>query len=205
MRQGPFQMAVACPRCEGKGRTIPNPCKSCHGEGRVQRKSKVTFRVPAGVDRGVRVRIQGQGEGGRGGGRAGDLYVVFDVEEDPDYQREGVDLHRRLEVSWTQLVLGGTLDIETLYGPDKVKLQPGTPADHVVKLVNAGVPRLQQSGRGDLYLHLRAVVPKKLSAEQRSLVEALDGSLRGEAVAAGPEGEGFLTKVFGNGKKKKRK
>jgi molecular chaperone DnaJ len=205
MRQGPFQMAVACPRCEGKGRIIPNPCKSCHGEGRVQRKSKVTFRVPPGVDRGVRVRLQGQGEAGRGGGRTGDLYVVFDVEQDPDYERDGVDLHRRLEVDWPLLVLGGTLDVETLYGPDKVKLQPGTPSDHVVKLVNAGVPRLQQGGRGDLYLHLRAAVPKKLSGEQKELVEALQASLRHETAPAGAEGEGFLGKVFGNGKKKKKK
>lgn len=205
MRQGPFQMAVACPKCEGKGRTIAHPCKSCHGEGRVQRKAKVSFRIPAGVDRGVRVRLQGQGEAGRFGGRTGDLYVVFDVEQDPDYERDGLDLHRRLEVSWPLLTLGGTLDIETLYGPDKVKIQPGTPSDHVVKLVNAGVPRLQQGGRGDLYLHLRAAVPTQLTAEQRELIQALQQTLGGSGAAGGEQGEGFLTKVFGNGKKKKKK
>lgn len=205
VRQGPFQMAVSCPRCEGKGRVIPSPCRACRGEGRVQKRSKVTFRVPPGVDRGVRVRLQGQGESGRFGGRAGDLYVVFDVEAHPDYEREGVDLHRRLEVPWPTLALGGTLEVETLYGPDKIKLQPGTASDHVVKLVNAGVPRLQQGGRGDLYLHLRAAVPKKLTAEQRDLLEALQASLGGEPAAAGKD-EGFLTKVFGgSGKKAKRR
>jgi molecular chaperone DnaJ len=208
MRQGPFQMAVPCPRCEGKGRIIPNPCRTCRGEGRQEKRAKVSFRIPAGVDRGVRVRLQGQGEAGRYGGRSGDLYVVFDVENDPLYERDGFDLHRRLDVAWPLLVLGGTLKVETLYGTDEVKLAPGTPADQVVKLMNAGVPRLQQGGRGDLYLHLRADVPKKPSSEQRELIQRLLESMEGgEGNGEGQE-EGFLSKVFGNGGKpgkKKRK
>jgi molecular chaperone DnaJ len=102
-------------------------------------------------------------------------------------------------------VTGGTLEVETPYGPDKVKLAAGTPADHVVKLVNAGVPRLQGAGRGDLYLHLRVAVPKSLNAEQRQLVEQLRRSLDGEATEGGDES--FLSKVFGSekGGKKKRK
>ncbi|HJU82897.1 MAG TPA: DnaJ C-terminal domain-containing protein, partial [Holophagaceae bacterium] len=189
-------------------RVIPNPCRTCRGEGRVERKAKVSFRIPAGVDRGVRVRLQGQGEAGRYGGRGGDLYVVFDVEADPLYERDGFDLHRRMDVAWPLLVLGGSLKVETLYGPDEVKLAPGTPADQVVKLVNAGVPRLQQGGRGDLYLHLRAEVPKKPSAEQRELIQRLLERMEGAETAADGEEEGFLSKVFGNGAKagkKKRK
>lgn len=205
MRQGPFQMAVACPRCEGKGRTIPNPCRTCRGEGRTEKKAKVSFRIPAGVDRGVRVRLQGQGEGGRYGGRSGDLYVVFDVEADPTYERDGFDLHRRLDVPWPLLVLGGPLKVETLYGEDEVKLAAGTPSDQVVKLVNAGVPRLQQGGRGDLYLHLRAEVPKKLSAEQRELAERLLATFQGADGQPAAGGEGFLSKILGNGEKGKKK
>jgi molecular chaperone DnaJ len=157
------------------------------------------------VDRGTRLRLQNQGEAGRSGGRAGDLYVVFDVEPDARYERDGSDLHRRLEVQWPLLVTGGTLEVETPYGSDKVKLATGTPADHVVKLVNAGVPRLQGSGRGDLYLHLRVAVPKSLTSEQRDLIEQLRRSLEGDK-AEGEE-EGFLAKVFGSEKsgKKKRK
>ncbi len=208
VRQGFFQMLASCPRCEGRGRIIPKPCRTCGGEGRVHRKTKVSFRIPAGVDRGTRLRLQGQGESGRYGGRAGDLYVVFDVEADPAYERDGSDLHRRLDVSWPLLVLGGTLKVETPYGTDQVKLAAGTPSDHVVRLVNAGVPRLQGGGRGDLYLHLRAAVPKTLTAEQRELLEQLRQSLDGPAGEAGAD-EGFLAKVFGgadrNGKKKKRK
>ncbi len=206
VRQGFFQMLAPCPRCEGRGRFIPKPCKACGGEGRVHRKTRVSFKIPAGVDRGTRLRLQGQGESGRFGGRAGDLYIVFDVEPDPAYERDGSDLHRRLDVTWPLLVLGGTLPVETPYGADKIKLAPGTPADHVVKLVNAGVPRLQGGGRGDLYLHLRAAVPKSLTAEQRELLEQLRRSLEGGA--GGEAEEGFLAKVFGgsekNGKKKRK-
>ena len=205
VRQGFFQMLAPCPRCEGRGRIIPKPCRTCHGEGRIHRKAKVSFKVPAGVDRGTRLRLQGQGEAGRSGGRTGDLFVVFDVESDPRYERDGSDLHRRLEISWPLLVTGGTLEVETPYGPDKVKLTAGTAADHVVKLVNAGVPRLQGHGRGDLYLHLRVAVPKTLTSEQRELVNQLRRSLDGEVTG---EEEGFLAKVFGGaekgGKKKKK-
>jgi len=205
VRQGFFQMLTPCPRCEGKGRIIPKPCRECRGEGRIQRKSKVSFKVPAGVDRGTRLRLQNQGEAGRFGGRTGDLYVVFDVEADPRYERDGTDLHQRLEVSWPLLVTGGSLEVETPYGPDKVKLAAGTPADHVVKLVNAGVPRLQGSGRGDLFLHLRVAVPRSLTEEQRQLVDQLHRSLDGGTASGGEEG--FLSKVFGSekGKKKRRK
>ncbi len=205
MRQGFFQMLTPCPRCEGRGRIIPKPCRECKGEGRIHRKSKVSFKVPAGVDRGTRLRLQNQGEAGRSGGRTGDLFVVFDVEPDARYERDGSDLHRRLEVSWPLLVTGGVLEVETPYGPDKVKVAAGTAADHVVKLANAGVPRLQGHGRGDLFLHFRVAVPKALSAEQRELVDQLRRSLDGEA--AHGEDEGFLAKVFGaekGGKKKRR-
>ena len=203
MRQGFFQMLTPCPRCEGRGRIIPKPCRECKGEGRVHKKSKVSFKVPAGVDRGTRLRLQNQGEAGRSGGRAGDLYIVFDVEQDPRYERDGSDLHRRLEIQWPLLVTGGTLEAETPYGIEKVKLAPGTPADHVVKLVNSGVPRLQGSGRGDLFLHLRVAVPKSLTGEQRELVERLRRSFNGEPEEG--EDEGFLAKVFGSEKGAKKK
>lgn len=206
VRQGFFQMLAPCPRCEGRGRIIPKPCRACGGEGRVHHKTKVSFKIPAGVDRGTRLRLQGQGEAGRSGGRTGDLYIVFDVTPDPAYERDGSDLHRRVDVSWPLLVLGGPLSVETPYGNDKVKLAAGTPADHVVKLVNAGVPRLQGGGRGDLYLHLRAAVPKSPTAEQRELLEQLRQSLEGGA--EGTAEEGFLAKVFGGSEKsgkKKRK
>jgi molecular chaperone DnaJ len=205
VRQGFFQMLTPCPRCEGQGRIIPKPCPACKGAGRVHHKSKVSFKVPAGVDRGTRLRLQNQGEAGRYGGRAGDLYVVFDVEPDPRYERDGYDLHQRLEVNWPLLVRGGTMPLETPYGTEQIKFPAGTPSDHVVRVPHAGVPRLQGGGRGDLYLHLRVAIPKSLTAEQANLVDQLHRSFDGAAAEA--EEEGFLSKVFGSEKnpKKKRK
>ena len=206
MRQGFFQMAMPCPRCEGRGKIIPSPCGTCRGQCRIQRRSTVTFRVPAGVDRGMRLRLVGQGEAGTAGGPRGDLYIVCDVQEDPLYQRDGVDLHAKQEVPWPLLALGGKLKIETLYGEDHIKIESGMPSDTVVKLVNAGVPRTRGSGRGDLYLHIRAAVPKKLTNEQKSLARQLLDALQGEDASPTAEAEeGLLAKVFGSHSKKGKK
>jgi len=204
MRQGFLQMAVTCPRCEGRGKIIPSPCSTCHGEGRIHKRTKVRFRIPAGIDRGQRLRLEGEGEAGRSGGGSGDLYVVFDIAEDPLYERDGFDLHRRLEVPWPLLVLGGDLPVETLYGQERVKLSSGTAADKIVKVPNAGVPRLRGSGRGDLFLHLRVAIPQKLTSEQSELVKQLADALKPAAQNSEPE-DGFLAKVFGTDKAKKKK
>ncbi len=203
MRQGFLQMYVVCPRCEGRGNIIQSPCGSCRGEGRVHRRKKVRFRIPAGVDRGQRLRLEGEGEAGRSGGGSGDLFVVFDVEADPLYERDGFDLHRRLEVPWPLLVLGGEMPVETLYGSDSIRLAAGTPADKVIKHPNAGVPKLRGSGRGDLFLHVKVVVPAKLDGEQEDLVRQLLTAMRNDGQA--PEDQGFLAKVFGSEKSKKKK
>ncbi len=205
MRQGFLQMLVACPRCEGKGRVIPSPCRDCGGEGRLNRQAKVVFKIPAGVDRGQRIRLQGQGEAGSNGGGRGDLFVVFDVEPDGIHERNGFDLHRPFEVPWPRLALGGTVKVETLYGADEVKLAAGTPADQVIRLQNAGVPRLQGSGRGDLFLHVRVAVPRKLTGEQAELVRQLDESLSPGDGGGESEEDGFLAKVFGRPEKGKKK
>ena len=204
MRQGFLQMVVACPHCEGRGRIVPSPCTSCRGEGRVHRRSKVKFRIPAGIDRGQRLRLEGEGEAGRQGGPTGDLFILFDIAEDPLYERNGVDLHRALEVPWPLLALGGELPFETLYGKDGLRLAPGTPGDKVVKVPNAGVPRLRGSGRGDLYVHLKVAVPKKLDADQERLVRELLAAMQAEGSAPEAEG-GFISKILGSDKKKKKK
>lgn len=201
VRRGFLQMLTVCPRCEGKGRIIQNPCTSCKGEGRISKRTKIKFRVPAGIDRGQRLRLEGEGEAGRGGGGKGDLYVVFDVEKDPLYERDGFDLHRRLEVPWPLLVLGGEMPLETLYGVENLRISSGTPSDKIMKIPNAGVPRLRGGGRGDLYLHIRVEVPQKLNGDQEDLVRELLKTMRpGEE-----EDEGLLAKVFGGGKKEKKK
>lgn len=202
VRQGFLQMYMPCPRCEGQGRIILSPCTSCRGEGRIHRRAKVKFRIPAGIDRGQRLRLEREGEGGRGGGPSGDLYILFDIEPDPTYERDGFDLHRKLPVPWPMMVLGGELPVETLYGKDRLKIYPGTQADGVVKMPNAGVPRLRGSGRGDLYLHLEVEVPKKLTSDQEELVKQLLDTMK--PAEDGEEG-GFFAKVFGSSEKNKKK
>jgi len=204
VRQAFLQMYVACPRCEGRGQIIPSPCPACRGGGRIQKRSKVRFRIPAGVDRGQRLRVQGEGESGTSGGATGDLFIVFDVEADPLYERDGFDLHRKQEVPWPLLVLGGEMPIKTPYGVDTLKVAAGTQADKVVKITNAGVPRLRGSGRGDLYLHLQVAVPHKLSPEKAELVRRLLQDEVADGAVAEPD-EGFLAKVFGGDKGRKKK
>jgi molecular chaperone DnaJ len=204
VRQAFLQMYIPCPRCEGRGQTIPSPCPSCRGEGRVHRRSKVKFRIPAGVDRGQRLRIQGEGEAGVNGGGPGDLFVVFDVAEDSQYERDGFDLHRKQEIPWALLVLGGELPVKTPYGDDVLHIAAGTPGDKIVRVPNAGVPRLRGSGRGDLFLHLRVAVPQKLAPEQTELVRQLLVAEQANGTVAA-ESEGFLAKVFGGDKGRKRK
>jgi len=203
VRQGFLQMAVTCPRCEGRGSIILSPCGSCRGAGRISRRTKVNFKIPAGVDRGQRLRLQGEGEAGINGGGPGDLFIMFEVEADPVFERDNTDLHRKLEVPWPLLVLGGDFPVETPYGKESIRLSKGTPADKIVKIPNAGVPRLRASGRGDLYLHLRVAVPLKLSSREEALVRQL---LHPEAAGGedAPE-EGFLAKVFGSDKGKRKK
>lgn len=201
MRQGFLQMVVACPRCEGRGQVIPTPCKTCQGAGQKEERATVSFKIPAGVDRGTQLRLKGQGEAGRGRGPRGDLFVIFDVEPDVRYERDGVDLHQRLEVPWPLLVMGGKLPVETLYGQDEIRIDAGTPGDQVVKLQHAGIPRLRGTGRGDLYLHLRVEVPKKLNAEQMELVRTLQASF---GYGEQEEEEGFLSKVFKSDKHGKK-
>ena len=203
VRQMMLQMYVPCPRCEGRGQIILSPCGGCRGGGRVQKRAKVSFRIPPGVDRGQKLRLQGEGEAGTGGGGKGDLYIVFDVEEDPLYQRDGSDLHRKLEVPWPLLVLGGQMPFETPYGKDSLKVAAGSASDKIQKIPNAGVQKLRGSGRGDLYLHFRVPVPTRVTPEQKAVIASL---LEPQAVdGETPEEEGFLAKVFGSDKGKKKK
>ena len=193
-------MMVTCSKCGGQGSWIPNPCRTCEGEGRTPRSFKTSFKIPAGIDQGTRLRLNGQGEVGPLGGPSGDLYILFEVEQDPRYQREGDDLHQVVDVPWPTFVVGGKIKMETLYGEETVSVPAGTVADKVIRLANAGVPRVQRSGRGDLYLHLRAWVPTQLSEAQR---QALQGVQDAFADLPPKSSDSILSKVFGSKKKKK--
>ncbi|HEX6208424.1 MAG TPA: DnaJ C-terminal domain-containing protein, partial [Actinomycetota bacterium] len=170
---GTVMTSRICSACGGTGQQIPSPCQSCRGEGRVPRTKTITVEVPAGVADGVELRIEGSGHQGRRGTPPGDLYVGLRVRPHPVFERRGQDLVAVLEVPLTQAILGGEVEIETLDGPEVLKIPSGTKPGTVVRLGGRGVPHLGRRGRGDLYVELDVALPGKLSKKERALVEQL--------------------------------
>jgi len=169
--QGFFTIARPCSQCNGSGKVIRTPCQECQGRGRLRKEKTIEVKIPGGVSSGTRLRLQGEGEAGVAGGPAGDLYILVYVEDHPFFQRDGVDLHLDLAVSFNQLVLGAELQIPTLYGDEKLKIPPSTQPDTVFRLKNKGMPEIGSSRRGDLYTRVRVQIPKKVNREQRKLLE----------------------------------
>ena len=191
--QGFFTMARTCPACRGEGRVVAEPCDECHGEGRVERSRRVEVRIPAGVDQGARLRVSGEGEHGRRGGRAGDLYVVFAVAPHERFRREGPHVLAEVELGYAQAVLGAELEVETLHGTSKLDIPPGTQPGHLFRLKGQGIERLGGKGRGDHVLEAVIRIPRasELDDEQRELLTRL-ADLEGRPVR---EGRGVLGRV----------
>ena len=186
-RRGFLTVAQTCPTCHGQGRVVRNPCRACGGRGRVEREVTLQVHVPPGVDSGVRLRLGGEGESGVRGGRSGDLYVVVSVEPHEIFERDGDDLHMELPVSVFQAMLGARLTVPTILdGEREIEVRPGTQPGDVIRLRGAGMPSLDGRGHGDLHVHLRVVVPRNLSAEQKRLLR--EAALLGGDDAAPAEG-----------------
>jgi molecular chaperone DnaJ len=180
---GTVMTASACPTCGGSGEEIPDRCEDCAGEGRVRAPGTVAFEVPAGVLEGMDLRVAGQGNAGVAGGPPGDLIVGVDVEPSEAFERQGQDLYGVLDVTITQATLGGEVEIRTLDGPERIRIDPGTESGSVLRLKGRGVPHVQRRGRGDLFVTLHVVTPRDISKEERRLLERL-AELRGEAGGA---------------------
>lgn len=171
-RRGFLSVAQTCPNCGGAGRMIRNPCTECVGRGRKETETTLKVTVPAGVDTGMRLRLTGEGESGVLGGPPGDLYVVIAIDEHPQFQRSRSDLHVEVPISVFQAILGGEIQVRTILEEEKsVDIKEGTQPDEVIRLRGAGMPQLDSSRRGDLYVHYRVIVPRRLDSEQRRLVE----------------------------------
>ncbi len=168
--QGFFTMLQTCPRCGGAGRVITHPCGDCGGSGRQRVRRQVTVKVPPGVEDGTRLRLVGQGEAGARGGPPGDLYVVVQVPPHRRFARDGADLHVEEEVSAFHAALGTTIEVETLDGKEEVAVPPGSQYGDTLVVRGKGLPRLRHAGTGDLVVHLKITVPKKLSRRQRELL-----------------------------------
>ncbi|MBN2318090.1 MAG: molecular chaperone DnaJ [Acidobacteria bacterium] len=172
-QQGFFSISRSCGQCNGTGRVITEPCETCRGKGRVHKEKVLEVRIPAGVDNGARLRIQGEGEAGSHNGPSGDLYVIIYVEEHPFFQRQENNIYCQIPISIVQAVLGSEIVVPTLEGEEKLKIPEGTQTGSVFRLRNKGIVSLGGRGHGDQFVTVNVVVPTKLTREQRQAFENL--------------------------------
>jgi molecular chaperone DnaJ len=193
---GEIRTLRPCPACRGFGSIIPDPCRECSGDGRVRSRRTLTVKIPAGVDNGTRVQLSEQGEVGPGGGPAGDLYVEIHELPHDIFDREGDDLHCRVQLPMTAAALGTTLTLATLDGDEEIDVRPGTQPDTVLPLRARGVPHLRGVGRGDLHVHVQVVTPTRMDEEQEALLRQF-ATLRGEdmPVSTRAHGGGLFSKM----------
>lgn len=193
--QGFFSVATTCPTCHGEGEIITNPCKACKGKGKILEKKKVSVKIPAGVDQGVRLRVTGEGQGGSGGGPNGDLFVFLQVKDSKYFDRDGDDLIYSQPLSMVQAALGCQIEIPSLEGESlTVDIPAGAQHGHRATIAGQGIPRLRGVGRGDLYVELQIQIPTKLNKEQRELLEKF-AELTGDRVQQA-QSAGFFNKLF---------
>ena len=176
-QQGFFTVARTCDRCGGNGQTISNPCESCRGHGRVSRERKLTVKVPAGIDTGQQLRLQGEGEHGPKGGPAGDLYVVLHVKDHPVFTRNESDILCVIPVTYPTLVLGGTVTVPSLEDEETLHISKSTSSGTRFRLRGKGLPHVNGRGRGDLFIDVKVDVPTSVSSEQKQLIEDLDKTM----------------------------
>jgi molecular chaperone DnaJ len=179
-QQGFFTVARTCGQCRGTGSIIANPCATCRGTGRVEKDRKVTISIPAGIASGQRLRLSGEGESGPNGGPSGDLYVVIHVQDHPFFQREGNDLHCEIPLNFTTLALGGEIRFPTLDGDEPFTIPDGTQTGTTFRLRGKGMPDVTDRtgrSRGDLFVTVKVITPKKLSKDQKKLLEQLAPTL----------------------------
>ena len=172
-QQGFFTVARTCGQCRGAGRVITKPCPDCRGAGRVVRERKLTVKIPPGIATGQRLRLLGEGEAGLVGGPPGDLYVVVHVQDHPIFRREADDLYCEVAVSFPTLALGGEIDVPTVDGSERIHVPEGTQSGALFRLRGKGMPNVNGRGRGDLHVAVVVSTPRKLTREQRRLLEQL--------------------------------
>lgn len=171
--QGFFSVATTCSSCQGRGKVIAHPCKKCRGQGRLREAKKIKVTFPAGVDEGNRLRVSGEGEGGREGGSPGDLFIMVKIKPDKHFQRHGHDLLYRLSVSFSQAALGDQVGIKTFEGTEKIKIPPAVQNGQVLKIKNKGFRQVNRWSRGDLLIQINVVTPNTLSHQETELFKKL--------------------------------
>lgn len=190
--RGFFQVSQTCPRCRGMGQVIEKPCKNCGGEGRMEGRSRIKLKIPAGIEDGSRLRSSGNGEAGIRGGRAGDLYVVIHIKEHEIFEREEENLYCEVPIPFVTATLGGEVKVPTLEGKASLKVPAATQSGTVFKLRGKGMTVLNSSARGDLMVRVAVEVPAKLNSEQRKKLEEFAGLMGEENL---PIHKSFLEKA----------
>ena len=176
---GQVMTSRPCPQCGGYGSVIRTPCPECSGDGRVRTRRTIKVRIPAGVENGTHIQLAGEGEVGPGGGPAGDLFLEIVERPHPIFERQGDDLHCTVQIPMTAAALGTIVTVETLDGPEEIDIRPGSQSGQVIPMYGRGVKHLNESGRGDLMIHIKVETPHKLDEEQEELLRQL-ATLRGE-------------------------
>ena len=176
---GRIQNVRTCSRCGGAGKIITEPCSKCHGRGKVRVSKRRTVRVPAGIDNGQVLTIRGQGGLGERGGQPGDLLIVITVKPHKLFKRRDENLYIEMPLTFTQAALGAELDVPTLGKPVKYRFPEGTQPGQVFTLRGQGVPRINSTVRGDLYVTAVVEIPKKLTEKQKELLRQFEDSTSG--------------------------
>ncbi|MDO5851039.1 MAG: molecular chaperone DnaJ [Methanobacteriaceae archaeon] len=189
---GQFATVSPCQKCQGEGQIVENPCQKCHGTGIIRKSTTISINVPPGVETGSRLRVPGEGNAGPNNIPPGDLYVNIKVLKHKLFQREGSNLFYDMPISYVHACLGGEVEIPTLDGKASLKIPAGTQSETTFKLRGEGVPQIQWNSKGNLYVKIKVVVPKKLSQKQKEILhEFADAS--GEEIST--QEKGFFDKV----------
>ena len=175
---GAFQTQTTCPTCGGSGETVEHSCSKCGGKGWEYREKTVSVSIPEGVEDGMRLRLAGEGEAGGPGTEMGDLYIIVHVKPHEYFERDGMDIHFELPISFSQAVLGDSVEVPTIGGKAKLKIPPGTQPGTVLRMKGEGLPHYRRYGVGNQYVHVNVEVPTKLTKKQKSLLKEFDESFK---------------------------
>lgn len=192
---GQFVNVQPCPTCHGEGRTIKNKCSNCGGEGRVKGEETVKVKVPSGVTDGNYITLRGQGNAGMRGGEAGNLIVLLEEEEHKDFERDGNDIYYNLNLSVPDAILGTEVEVPTLKGKAKIKVEAGTQAGKLLRMKGKGIEGLNTSAVGDQFVKVHVYIPTKLSDKEREKIESLKDSDHFTPNSQKAEKKDFFSKI----------
>jgi molecular chaperone DnaJ len=193
MQQGFFIVEQTCRNCMGSGQVIADPCGSCHGQGKIMKDRTLNVEVPAGVEHGSRIRIQGEGEAGSKGGKSGDLYVMINIKKHKLFQREGANLYCSVPIKMTTAALGGSIEIPIIDGTKtKLSIPSGTQSGMSFRLSGKGMTKMRSSSKGDLIVNIKVEVPVNLSKKQKELLEQFEQESADNSTM---ESKGFFDKM----------